>query len=432
MRTFHLPSQNAIDAAIDTIQEWKADPDTVTPLQVYRVAQLLPHISLPEVWDSLDFQDFLVESMVTCHDYGFGLKLAEYCSFDWKLQHVEQIASQPSEYQLDLLDAILRNVTDWETFLPMIHAVRDNCWDQFVSFLNDHRADWREIAASRFPDQQEYLRSLLFHDHGDEKMASSSWQNSTLETSMRQRVETQSPKEPQNSWKTRIDKVKELLPELGDGFIDMVLSYYKGNVSQVITACLEDSLPPQLAHVDRKLPRRQKTGATGTEDVESRRVLKNSLASQQHKEETESALFHRALSRKNEYDDDYDDQYDDTEGFASNVDITLYDDYEAIRAYNKTMKEEEAEQHFWEESRNTNRDQNPKKKGGFGPDKVRGGRLPGRGGTKSQKETKRDGKSSAAVKPTEPDTKGRGRGAARAKQRRLAKRRDQQKAAASR
>lgn len=48
-------------------------------------------------------------------------------------------------------------------------------------------------------------------------------------------------------------QVRDLLPDLGDGFIQMCLKYYDHNPELVIHAILEENLPPHLIEVDRQL-----------------------------------------------------------------------------------------------------------------------------------------------------------------------------------
>ncbi|XP_014676677.1 PREDICTED: activating signal cointegrator 1 complex subunit 2-like [Priapulus caudatus] len=59
-----------------------------------------------------------------------------------------------------------------------------------------------------------------------------------------------------------ISSVKDLLPDLGDGFIIECLEYYNYDVEQVINHLLCDSLPEALQGLDRVLPRKAKKKAT--------------------------------------------------------------------------------------------------------------------------------------------------------------------------
>jgi hypothetical protein len=127
---------------------------------------------------------------------------------------------------------------------------------------------------------------------------------------------------------------------------------------------------------------------------------------------------------------------------VANVDVELYDtdNYDAIRTYNRTMKQVETEQQFWNSNRNTNsRNTSALIQGNGtennveieakvyrGPDLMRGGRTPGgrggggRGSIKKGEET---------AKPTKNDTADASKPNLRHKARVLDKRRDQQKKA---
>jgi len=50
-----------------------------------------------------------------------------------------------------------------------------------------------------------------------------------------------------------ISAVKDVFPELGDGFVDQCLRHYQGQVESVINALLEDALPVPLRGLDRKM-----------------------------------------------------------------------------------------------------------------------------------------------------------------------------------
>lgn len=51
-----------------------------------------------------------------------------------------------------------------------------------------------------------------------------------------------------------ISQVKDLFPDLGEGFVAKLLSAYEENIETVIAHLLEDSLPPHLAQADRSEP----------------------------------------------------------------------------------------------------------------------------------------------------------------------------------
>ena len=51
-----------------------------------------------------------------------------------------------------------------------------------------------------------------------------------------------------------ISGVRDLFPQLGEGFLVQCLPYFDNNPEKVINALLEDNLPPHLAELDRTLP----------------------------------------------------------------------------------------------------------------------------------------------------------------------------------
>ena len=50
-----------------------------------------------------------------------------------------------------------------------------------------------------------------------------------------------------------IAQIRDLFPELGEGFLAQCLAYFDNNTERVINALLEDNLPPHLAKMDRAL-----------------------------------------------------------------------------------------------------------------------------------------------------------------------------------
>ena len=50
-----------------------------------------------------------------------------------------------------------------------------------------------------------------------------------------------------------VSGVRDLFPQLGEGFLVQCLPYFDNNPEKVINALLEDNLPPHLAELDRTL-----------------------------------------------------------------------------------------------------------------------------------------------------------------------------------
>uniref|UniRef100_T1JAJ9 CUE domain-containing protein n=1 Tax=Strigamia maritima TaxID=126957 RepID=T1JAJ9_STRMM len=145
-----------------------------------------------------------------------------------------------------------------------------------------------------------------------------------------------------------ISQVKDLLPDLGDGFIEACLEYYNYAVEDVIHYLLEDSLPPPLKKLDRLMPLKEKKKQASEEfesilsdrknvfdhdefdvfnrsDVDTSRIHKGKredIKSERHilddKTQTKEMKdwykkYHNVVDVVDVFDDDlYNDDYDDT------------------------------------------------------------------------------------------------------------------------
>lgn len=394
-------------------------------------------------------------------------------------------------------------------------------WDDLVSHLNVHNRQWSEILLRNFSDvaQREYLQSLLSSftttinttGQQQQQQAPEQMEQSLLLKQAVQGVHTKKPREPQRSTtgtsaaagsvtattatereiQRRIGQVRAILPDLGEGFVELALSCFQGSVEVTVAKLLDVELmwPATLQATDRCLPRRfDKTNRYSTTKLleeQAKDVTKAALQASVQQEHEDAYRVNLVLQRAedeeeeddkkvavvsnqhDEYNDDYDDQYDDMDGVGT-ADVGLYDDddYHAVLAYNRVVKQAVAEQSFWQDNRNTNRsnhqnNNNNNKDGGTsetsaaatkyrGPDKMRGGRIPGRGrggggrgreedlsGDKSRSSAAADtGASSSAAQPNPPvannhNKKGDdgGKPNLRQKARRLDRRKEQQKKA---
>jgi len=76
-----------------------------------------------------------------------------------------------------------------------------------------------------------------------------------------------------------ITQVKELFPELGDGFIDICLHFFNDSHEAVINNLLEGSLPPELSSIDRKLPFGANSNNSNNNAVNNKTNTTNTAAS---------------------------------------------------------------------------------------------------------------------------------------------------------
>lgn len=368
--------------------------------------------------------------------------------------------SNAKDLALDYVRLYLLRETNIETFLPILHQLQEeqSMWTNLVGKLNAADMDWRSTILHNFDvDQRDYLETLLRNNDQDTAFAQSSSIKTAVESvkpSSKPLNNKRAPKAtPEQEISRRIEQVKAIVPDLGDGFIEAALAQYQGSVETTVSRMLEPvpTWPSFLQTMDRNLPRRAQK-IFQEDDLETREIVKARIKADAQKEEKEALLLEVAM-RHDEYADDYDDQYDDIDG-AGNVDIQ--EDFEAVRTYNRVLRGVEAEQGYFDEIRNTNRDRQVSKQQGKsttnseeeesdkedgqrkyrGPDKMRGGRIPGRGGG-------RGGRGRNAAPPeasqepktdTSKDAAGAGGKAKpnlKSKQRKLDKRRDQQKKAQS-
>jgi CUE domain len=390
------------------------------------------------------------------------------------------------DLSLEYIRLYLLRERDIDIFLPILHQLQEDqrLWSRLVQLLSSSssaESDWHGAILRNFPaDQSDYLSTLLKNVDAD----ASTVQSTSIKTAVASVPATSTKKQhpakrtankatPEQEMTRRIEQVRMVIPDYGEGFIEAALSQFQGNVETTVARLLEpvESWPSVLRTLDTSLPRRAQR-IFDVDDPETRAIVKARIKEAAAQEEKEALLLEVAM-RHDEYEDDYDDQYDDMDGGAGNVDIP--DDYEAVRTYNRVLRGIEAEQTFFDDIRNSNRDGRqlpqaalrpgqakktegsdanksdeedgdvPKRSGEKmfrGPDRLRGGRTPGAGGrgggrgrgrqgpatgvdtaaattTNNQNAATANGGGGAATKPTQSNVK--------SKQRKLAKRRDQQK-----
>jgi len=146
-----------------------------------------------------------------------------------------------------------------------------------------------------------------------------------------------------------VSTVRDLLPYLGEGFVERVLVEYQFKVDTVINALLENNLPPHLAELDQNMPREQIISRGPSPvmrsvfdedefDILSRDQVDTSKIHRGKKDKTKDAkkllddkrdlyvlkdrfdklgivvdeISRDGFEDSGEYDDEYDDTYDDS------------------------------------------------------------------------------------------------------------------------
>jgi hypothetical protein len=344
---------------------------------------------------------------------------------------------------------------------PLNHGSHDNEQEdklqdimQFIQALTDDEHNtcfgdmvkWQEqtiptkslsvLIKSKFEDtpQREYLLHML-----SSSPTSTSYQSTKTQNQQPQRQEYAPVKtvSTASEIQRRTQLVRDILPELGEGFVEAALSLFQGDVDRTVAALLESqtdptSLPPILQMMDPKMPKRlteTTPNSYSLNDEEARRITKARLADIERKQEAEAFAL-GVVGNKDEYDDDYDDQYDGFDGGEDlgGMDGSSYDvDLDTIRTYNRAAMAAEAEGAFWEENRNLNRAKRQQEKirtdgeakSYRGPEKGKGGRLigpdgrylPTKKGGKKGKGKEEPQNDSGKDKPTAANGSSNGKGA---------------------
>ncbi|CAK4560105.1 unnamed protein product [Aphanomyces euteiches] len=181
-----------------------------------------------------------------------------------------------------------------------------------------------------------------------------------------------------------VSQVKEIFPDLGDGFLDLCIQACEYSSDKVIMALLEDALPGQVQSLDRSMTKTDPRYLALVDDKEAKvapppqpqkvdptqmwvgkkkqadkykpesikadpeYVAKQQMLAQTYDQEPAWPL----VSAVDEYNDDYNDEMEEYEPFG------VHDDeptgYEEIIARNKAVRAQEAEDAFWESMRNPN------------------------------------------------------------------------------
>ncbi|XP_074652104.1 activating signal cointegrator 1 complex subunit 2-like isoform X2 [Tubulanus polymorphus] len=181
-----------------------------------------------------------------------------------------------------------------------------------------------------------------------------------------------------------VSAVKDLLPNLGNGFIEICLEEYQYDVERVINGILEERLPPSLQEIDRQLERNQPTqmSDTGKDILHRHNIYDNDEFDIFNKDSVDLSRIHRGKKDKVDmslldekvdltnfqpqynlyanidaddvfsrdlYEDEYDDTYDDNVGAedADSADeLTSRRPFVIPRALRESEESEEEEENL--------------------------------------------------------------------------------------
>mmetsp|Transcript_41122 Transcript_41122/g.72350 ORF Transcript_41122/g.72350 Transcript_41122/m.72350 type:complete len:723 (-) Transcript_41122:72-2240(-) len=275
---------------------------------------------------------------------------------------------------MTLIQNIQSSIGEYNCALGDMLDMDDDDLRKEQSFVTAIRSTFQAKDASQPPQLQYLLAMLRSSPKSNSKKPPSSIVNNTtaLSTSLTEANTPQS--EPQQSMTDiQIEHVKNILPTLGEGYIEEALKCYNHDVERTLEALLQvteganknnnTNIHPRLLTIPTNLPRKLRDrvthysanvnlhrGATFKEDgKEHAKVQKEHLKHVERQAEEEAflienvsrtlgglrideeeeggvneQLLYGVKSNGNEYDDDYDDQYDGT-GIGIGGDEGLYD-----------------------------------------------------------------------------------------------------------
>ena len=346
---------------------------------------------------------------------------------------------------------------DWEELLPVLEILQEkDVWKPLSNHLDEIHFGWQQDWLEGYTDetQREYLTSWLESaaaNAQDEEAAKLAHAIARAKPSpkMRPKRISSATASSMDPLQRQLDQVRAVLPQYSEGLVELALSLRQGNVEETVELLSSPTQewPMTLRAVDPSLPRRHQK-RVADQDADATQRTKEAIRAADAQQEMEAMVLTQFTTTGDEYDDDYDDQWDAVDTAGAN-DGGLYDDYQAVRTYNRVVRETEREAAFWEENANTNRKgAKPFGESKYrGPDKLKGGRVPKPtpGGNDNEKqddkeETKQDDKKGKPADKKDrgkaqkdggkPQTDGKpSRAAQRQKDRKMANRKEKQRQA---
>ncbi|KAG2178817.1 hypothetical protein INT43_001663, partial [Umbelopsis isabellina] len=135
---------------------------------------------------------------------------------------------------------------------------------EIESYLGKRVAKVNKLAFDNEEEQLEFLVLSMEHlramssnneSHQRRKQQFLALKLSTPEQNVTQTNVPRSVEELDMKTVQLISQVLDLFPDLGEGFVEACLQHYGGDIEQVTNSLLEDSLPENLAQLDRSMPR---------------------------------------------------------------------------------------------------------------------------------------------------------------------------------
>jgi hypothetical protein len=189
------------------------------------------------VFRPLGFISDMVDHQVLVKDHNHGNKDEVIGLFSEKLlEHIESSNLSPCS---GFVDAPL--IMDWQIEYHIIEK---------LGYLNKQ-------LFNNDDDRIEFLK-LSMEQVRDTNQGTGHWGDTLQRPQLDDIEEVTHHVEEDIEMTSKISQVHDLLPDLGEGFIEACLQANQGDVELVIMQLLEDNLPSSVAGLDKKLERRQK------------------------------------------------------------------------------------------------------------------------------------------------------------------------------
>ncbi|CAK4117370.1 unnamed protein product [Aphanomyces euteiches] len=295
------------------------------------------------------------------------------CLFLSVIRHRPSEADERCESFFGVLNSLLHNTDAVEpasllSDLCRLLQFKSKCRCAFEeSTIDSARVDYLSLLLSELPERARPKTTAVIDDTNPNVVVGDSPQDSKIAIV-----------------NSIVSQVKEIFPDLGDGFLDLCIQACEYSSDKVIMALLEDALPGQVQSLDRSMTKTDPRYLALVDDKEAKvapppqpqkvdptqmwvgkkkqadkykpesikadpeYVAKQQMLAQTYDQEPAWPL----VSAVDEYNDDYNDEMEEYEPFG------VHDDeptgYEEIIARNKAVRAQEAEDAFWESMRNPN------------------------------------------------------------------------------
>ncbi|KAI8636129.1 hypothetical protein BD408DRAFT_487096 [Parasitella parasitica] len=246
---------------------------------------------------------FLIKKSLvsTFNSYADGhfFKPLGYISSASNNQNLERLSDPADISTIDLMSSKILEYIENSGLDSSKHAFVDGplIMDWEVEYHVAEKLDWMNKNSFGGDDDRIEFLILSMEQVRDSNMGTGSWGRTIELQGFLQRSPQKQPINQDVERTSKISQIHDLFADLGDGFIEACLEANSDNVEEVIMQLLEDSLPPSVNGLDRKMERKPLPDAAST--VSRLSHLESEAGARENPKE-EGVL----KSRRNVYDND--------------------------------------------------------------------------------------------------------------------------------